>query len=406
MSHLNPQPLALKLAAAAQKLRSIREQHAAPAGTQDSDAIAEVATALEELNATHADLRQQNEQLAEMQLDLEAERNRYAALFNFAPDAYLVTDASGIIREANAAAALLLDVRQPWLPGRPLSLYVSPDTLPQFWRRLDALKQQSDERLMWELEFRPRGGQAVPAEARVAAQRDPSGRVTGVWWMIRDVSERRALQARIVEAATAERQRIGQDLHDGLGSMAAAMMLLKSLQRRIEPKLPEESEAFGRLAELLQDTIIETRQLSHGLCPTFLDNADLGAALLHLTKTLQTGPGLEVSLRCPDPCPVESPQSIEQLYRIAQEAAQNAIRHGKASHIRLDVQRLGAQVELRIIDDGVGMPATITAPSGGLGLRLMEQRAALIGGTLDILPSPDGGTVVRCTLPLRNAAPR
>ena len=155
---------------------------------------AELSEAYEELQVTEEEIRQQNEELRAARQDVEAQRRRYEELFAFAPDGYVVTDANGIIEEANRAACGLLGMRGEFLVGKPLSVYVSSDDRGAFYALMGRAQRQAEGRhLKAELHVSPRDGEPFPAAVSVAAVRDSDGEATGMRWMIRDISESRRL---------------------------------------------------------------------------------------------------------------------------------------------------------------------------------------------------------------------
>jgi PAS domain S-box-containing protein len=157
------------------------------------DAIEELHTSLEELQAADEEIRQQNEDLAGAYLAVEAERQRYEELFEFAPDGYLVTDVDGNIREANRAAAALLGVSQDYLVGKPLTVFVAPEALRAFRARLAEAAQQRPGRL-WDTRLQRRGSGPFDAALSVAPVQPAPGKVSGLRWLLRDISERKQLQ--------------------------------------------------------------------------------------------------------------------------------------------------------------------------------------------------------------------
>lgn len=157
------------------------------------DAIEELHASLEELQAADEELRQQNEDLAGAYLAVEAERQRYEELFEFAPDGYLVTDVDGNIREANRAAAVLLGVSQGYLVGKPLTVFVAPEDLRAFRARLAEAAQQRPGRL-WDTRLQRRDRGPFDAALSVAPVQPAPGKVSGLRWLLRDISERKQLQ--------------------------------------------------------------------------------------------------------------------------------------------------------------------------------------------------------------------
>jgi PAS domain S-box-containing protein len=201
--------------------RQIEALHrrAAHEGGTEHDSLAEEAvealyTTLEELQVSEEELRIQAEELTASHELLEAERARYRELFQLAPDAYLVTDADGVVQEANAAAARLLNVEAHRLMGKPLGVFVPVDARRDFRARLSRAVREGrlDE---WETWLRPRrGGAPVPVSCTVAAVHGGGGLTTGLRWLVRDVTERRradegrrALGAEEAARAEAERRR-------------------------------------------------------------------------------------------------------------------------------------------------------------------------------------------------------
>jgi PAS domain S-box-containing protein len=161
------------------------------AGTIRLEALAELSTALEELHVAAEELRQQNEELLATRQTLEAERQRYRDLFEFAPDGYLVTDADGTIQEANQAAASLLGVRQDFLPGKPVVVFVAGEAHRAFGAYLARLHDGTPERVAeWQTTVQPRGGPPYPVTVTTGRIRDRKGRLVGLRWLLRDSTER------------------------------------------------------------------------------------------------------------------------------------------------------------------------------------------------------------------------
>ncbi len=167
--------------------QEIAERQRAEAALQE--AVQELRAHMQELAVTEEKLRQQNEELAAAQQILEAERLRYQALFEFAPDGYLVTDTKGTIQEANRAAASLLNVRQDFLVGKPLAIFVAQEDRDAFYARLDRPAELAGGQA-WDATLQPRDAAACPVAITVASARDPQGKPVGLRWLIRDITER------------------------------------------------------------------------------------------------------------------------------------------------------------------------------------------------------------------------
>jgi signal transduction histidine kinase len=219
--------------------------------------------------------------------------------------------------------------------------------------------------------------------------------------ILRDVTERRALEREIQEISEREQRRLGQDLHDGLGqSMTGIAFLAKVLQQKLQAKGIQEAEAAGNIASLLNEALAQTRRLSRGLCPVVLDSNDIEAALEQLAESLRTIFAVSCELRCEPDIKLADNAVAVHLYRIAQEAATNAIKHGQAGNILLSLRSNHSRLTLQVKDDGAGFPAT--APKGkGMGLRVMQHRARMIGATISLRQTKGGGVTMTCSLPRR-----
>jgi PAS domain S-box-containing protein len=158
------------------------------------EALAHLADTLDPLQAAVEEIRLQHEELAAARHALEAERQRYHELFEFAPDGYVVTDPMGLIREANRRAAHLLHESQQHLVGKPMVLFIEAVDRQTFWAVL-ALLRSGAARQECEVYVRPRGGAPLPVEVEITAVHDGAGRMAGLRWLIRDIGARRQAEA-------------------------------------------------------------------------------------------------------------------------------------------------------------------------------------------------------------------
>ena len=165
------------------------------------------------------------------------------------------------------------------------------------------------------------------------------------------------MEHEIQEISEREQRRLGQDLHDGLGqSMTGIAFLAKVLQQKLQAKAVEEAEAAGNIASLINEALSQTRRLSRGLCPVVLDSNDIEAALEQLAENLRTLFSVSCELHCDPEIKITDNAVAVHLYRIAQEAATNAIKHGRAKNICLSLTANNSRVILKIKDDGAGFP--------------------------------------------------
>ena len=214
-----------------------------------------------------------------------------------------------------------------------------------------------------------------------------------------DVSWRRRLEREILETGERERRRIGRDLHDNLGQRLTALELgAQGLIETVSRLSPQAGATLRHLAQQLREAVSQTRQLSHGLSPVSLEAGGLMHALLELAESTLALTRVEcrfVGSRITNP---PDPSTASHLYRIAQEAVANALKHGRPGRIIISLSQARGRVVLEVSDDGGGfnLPARSDA---GLGLRVMRYRAGLFGGDLQVRSSPGKGTRVTCSAP-------
>jgi PAS domain S-box-containing protein len=230
------------------------------------------------------------------------------------------------------------------------------------------------------------------------------GRVIKLVGTLQDITERKELENALLEISDREQRRIGQDLHDGLGQHLAGIELMGQVleQNLAAKRLKAEAAHAGELARHVRDAIGQTRSLARGLVPVVLESEGLMSALKDLAENTEKIFNITCRFECRKSVLVHDPNVATQLYRIAQEAVSNAIKHGKAKKIRIVLQNTRDQIRLLVRDDGAGIPKQLLNKSG-MGLRIMQYRAGTMGATLTVERDPAGGTSVVCSLAKANA---
>lgn len=208
----------------------------------------------------------------------------------------------------------------------------------------------------------------------------------------------RQLENEIVRITDAEQRRLGQDLHDGLCQYLAALACSATSLRDDLQKLHLRSEAdtAGELSDLLRDAVVQTRDLAHRLVPAHLSRVGLSLALESLAQSVSRLQGINCRFESRGPARNYEQVAAKHLYRIAQEAINNATRHGKARNIIVSLEAVNGLTTLNVRDDGTGFSPSITN-GAGTGLQIMRYRARLNGGELRIEPAEGGGTLISCT---------
>jgi PAS domain S-box-containing protein len=218
--------------------------------------------------------------------------------------------------------------------------------------------------------------------------------------MLQDATARRQLEREVLEASNREQQRIGNDLHDGLGQeLTGIALLLRGLENRAEREAAALSPAIEEVALLVNDAIFTTRALARGLTPVTFDRGGLALALEELARRLSAMFHINVRCEADDTLDrgLESVNALH-LYRIAQEAVTNAAQHGSAGQVQIELRCDGERGLLRIEDNGHGFNPAMQH-SKGLGLRIMHYRAQMMAGSLRIESTRTQGTVVSCWFP-------
>jgi signal transduction histidine kinase/CheY-like chemotaxis protein len=223
---------------------------------------------------------------------------------------------------------------------------------------------------------------------------------SGAIFFGRDASERRWLERKLLKISELEQQRIGADLHDGLGQhLTGISFMMVALRERLAETHPEEAERAGTIAKLVNDATAQTRALARGLCPVQLEETGLISALEDLTYQAQLIHGISCRFeREVDSLPYDHDSAVH-LYRITQEAINNALRHGRAQNIVVSLTSDGTEYRLTIRDDGCGFDVSKNRTEPSVGLRLMSYRAGMIGGRFNISSRVDGGTRAECAFP-------
>lgn len=211
--------------------------------------------------------------------------------------------------------------------------------------------------------------------------------------------ERMRLEQQIIEISERERRRFGQDLHDGLGQHLTGIELMtEALEQKLAGKNKAEAARAGDIARHVREAIRQTRALARGLSPVETDANGLMSALTTLADSASTMFRIKCHFECPTQVLVTNDLAATHLFRIAQEALSNAVKHGHARDVEIKLSEAPNSVCLAVGNDGASFPPR-EQRGNGLGLRIMNYRAAVIGGALTIGPGQRHSTVVTCVVP-------
>ncbi|MGC4073661.1 MAG: histidine kinase [Nibricoccus sp.] len=219
---------------------------------------------------------------------------------------------------------------------------------------------------------------------------------------VMDIQKEKSYQLESLRVSEREQNRIGQDLHDDLCQVLAGVScLMRVAESRIAAKAPEEAGNFQELNQQIIDAMHRTRALTHGLFPGKIQIADIRGALLELSAQVKVRFAVEIQTQFKGRFPKHSSAQIIQIYRIAQEAMSNAIRHGRATHIAVNLESFADRMELTIRDNGSGLAKSDTS-TGGVGLHIMHYRAGILGGELSIANGTPQGVTACLRYPFQN----
>ncbi|MBY0525896.1 MAG: PAS domain S-box protein [Gemmataceae bacterium] len=228
---------------------------------------------------------------------------------------------------------------------------------------------------------------------------DDSGRVVGISAIARDITQRKDLEKQVLELVAEEQRRIGQDLHDSTGQeLTGVILVAESLHEVLTEHNSPEVGYAAKIVAGLKRALKQVRELSRGLVPVQVDAEGLMAALKELADRINEIHAGTCSFECTTPVAIKNNSTATHLYRIAQEAVSNALKHGQARDIQITLGLDEQRVVLRIEDDGIGIDRRDEA-GRGMGLQIMRYRAGLIKARFSIVPRKQGGTRVTCNLP-------
>lgn len=341
------------------------------------------------------------------------------AILNAAVDAIITVDNKGVVSDLNPAAETMFGCKLNEMIGQNLSLFMPPvlvSTLSEIIARIPDASGVRSPVTRREIYVRPNGSSTFPVEVTIN-QVDHLDLYTLI---IRDISERKVLQRHVLNIAADEQRRIGHELHDSTGQELTGLSLfagtLVNILKNAEKNdlRAEECWSFtdseyeklqtiaARLSQGLQEANRHVQELSHGIMPVQIDAQGLRVALEELVETTNQQQQIHCQLHCDRSVEFTDNSTSTQLYRIAQESLNNALRHSHASEVEISLSQQNNQVILEIGDNGQGIdPITAqnrSSQGGGKGLSIMEYRASIIGGEFCIRNQQNGGTLVRCAV--------
>ncbi len=342
---------------------------------------------------------------------LKKSEAKYRSLYESSPDGIVFTDSKDRLIDANQAYANMLGYSKKEL--RKLTYHQL--TVPK-WRGMEEELMQnqlyprgySDE---YEKEYIRKDGTVFPVSLKVWLIRNEEGEPVGMWAIVKDITEEKQLRqnlqfyiAEITKAQEEERKRIARDLHDDVAQSLATLSL--EIQALAKDKSHPSTQFLKRLEQLrdmTDRTLEQVRRFSHELRPEILDQLGLLPALEFLIEEINKEGKTQAILKVTGLERRLSPETELPLFRIAQEALRNILRHSQATKTEIRVEFDEGEIRMTISDDGKGFtpPKSLgrLTRDGKFGLVSIEERARLIGGTLTVKSASGKGTSVSIVLP-------
>jgi len=327
-------------------------------------------------------------------------RTKLGAYVDTAVDGIVTVDDHGIIDTFNPAAERIFGYHAHEIIGQNMRLLVPPPYRDEHDRYIRDYLRTGQRKVIGssrQLFGQRKDGSLFPMELAVGEVQLGNRRLfTGT---VRDITQRRQLEKEVLEISDQERQRIAQDLHDGLCQHLTATEFASQVlaEELTEASLPQAAEV-KRISTYISQAITQAHEIARGLQPLGTAPGGLGPALSEMSAMVQTLFHVHCIVKANGSTALLDQAQVTHTYRIAQEAVTNAIKHGKASEVLIEFSDLGDQIVLTVQDNGVGLPSEPGA-SKGMGIRTMNYRAHLIGATLEMQRRPNGGTRVALSIP-------
>lgn len=338
---------------------------------------------------------------------LRESEQRLRGILNTATDAIITIDYHGIIVGANPSTLRMFGYQEEELIGQNVRVLMPEPYRGEHDSNIDRYLQTGKGRIIGigrEVVGLRKDGTTFPVSLAISHIEHPP-LFTGI---VRDISALKELQKQVLEIAAEEDRRIGHELHDGvqqeltgLGLLAQTVSDMLSAdipwQPECEPRLEKIRKMTERVAKGINDVGREVHQLSRGLVPVEIDAEGLRWALTELAASVQERYSIQCHFSSRGDIDLTNNFAATHLFRIVQEAVNNAVKHGHAK--RIDISMIGNEksIELEVLDDGSGISEQQLS-NAGLGLRIMPYRAGLIGATVSISAGKKEGTLVRCLI--------
>lgn len=336
--------------------------------------------------------------------ELKESEARSKAILDTAVDGIVTIDENGTITLFNQAASEMFGYRVDEVVGRNVNILMPQPYRDEHDSYLNHYKSTGKKKIIGvgrEMTGQKKDGSTFPLYLAVSEfEIEGKRKFTGI---VRDISEQRRLEQEVLRISDHERRRIGQDLHDGLGQMLTGIGLMsQGLEKKLENEDSQYVDQVKEVTQLIREADHYAKKLSRGLLPVDFEVRGLITSLERLVSNVERLFDVTCTFTEKNAPVFYDNSVVEHLFRIAQEAISNAVKHGLAGNIHIELESNEEFASLRVIDDGKGFAGDWKEKKGS-GIDIMRFRAQLIGASLDIRNMEKGGVALICILPKNEA---
>ncbi|MDX1619129.1 MAG: PAS domain S-box protein, partial [Balneolaceae bacterium] len=338
--------------------------------------------------------------------ELAYNKNRMESILETAVEGIVTIDTNGIIRSFNSSAEEIFGYESGEVIGESVNILMPAPYSHEHDDYMQNYLRTGEKKIIGigrEVRGRRKDGSIFPMELSVSEVK--LGGELFFTGFIRDISERRELENEILRISEEERHRIGRDLHDGLGQMLTGIGLIsQNLARKQKANGLPGADEVEELSEMIREADEQAKALARDQVTVELESETFTESVRHMCRRARRLFNIECRVEIEEGIELNDSMTKLHLYRIIQEAVNNAVKHGKASEVDVHFQRTGDYVTLKIVDNGIGFEESLKrneeeGKGKGMGMSTMDYRAHMLGGNLNVEQTEEGETMIVCTIP-------
>lgn len=339
--------------------------------------------------------------LKRVERELEENKARAQAILETTVDGIFTTDIKGRILNFNHSASRMFGYSEEEITGTCINVLIPEfhNKDDNYVNRYSEISENRDIGYRREMVGRHKNGSTFPLELSVSEIEWEGKRIfTSV---VNNISDRRRLEREILRVSEEERRNLGQDLHDGLGQMLTGIHLIsKNLAKKLKFNGFPCSDEVQEISDLIKEADEYAKALAHGLVHVNFEEEGLDTVLNQLARQVEKLFNINCSVNIKENIKLHNDMHSMHLYRIAQESISNAVKHGKANNINIELKTKNGFLKLSIIDDGIGFSESQKqTKKAGMGINIMRYRANILSGQIEIFETEEKETKVLCTVP-------